>query len=461
MTKLNNILHNLSYLSIDLSLNLFAASNHRQESKIKYDPRYKNKLIYGNNAHYDSSYTDSSSEPELNQNCDSDRVTDITTQTTAIGYSNTRRLFTGRGNDTIIGLGNATVTENFQAIAFGESTSVDTFSTDRTARIAFTATVEATGISNTGRIATGRGNDTILGISDVQSTVSVLTESTAIDLSLATAKSESSILIDVLAIGVENGGKISLGQGKDFLLGIANTSTQSKAEATAIANAFGLDRSPEIFEELNNASAESNSMAEAVNLVSTIAIANRGNIFLNRGNDVIFGLANSQISSNTSSDSQAASSANQTALATANAGAFSIVESFTIGIINEGLIATGWGDDIFIGLAFNQSEANAEANAEAISETATTDSNTNTLAISDTLNVTAIGIDNSSGVIRMGSGKDLIIAFGNDIGIRGGNIQTGNDNDRIFAYGAFLLALKTRQFMRVEDTIISRLQSAA
>ena len=272
-------------------------------------------------------------------------------------------------------------------------------------------------------------------MSDVPSTVSAIAEATAIDLSSATANSQATVVIDVLAIGVENNGNIYAGQGTDLVAGLANTSSQIETQATALANALDLNLTPAIAEQLNNANSESNSISEAINLATVLGIANSGNIFLNQGNDTIFGLASSQSSSDATSDSQSASNSDRIALANANAEALAVVENFTIGISNGGKIATGQGDDVLAGLAFNQSQANAKTDATANAETDVTDANTNTSAIADTSNIKAIGIDNISGAIETGSGKDQIIAYGSDTGIVGGRINTGDNNDKILVYG--------------------------
>lgn|GEM_PF-3826194 len=443
MNTLNNIFDNLSRFEIDLSLDLSTATDNLRKDRAN-TANSQGKSIYGENIYHDYDYSDNSSELNLNSNRFSHTVTDIRTQTTAIGYNNTSRLFTGRGNDRIIGLGNATVTGSFRAIAESKSTSVDNASADSNARAVFTATVEATGVRNSSGINTARGNDTIIGVSDVQSNASVLAESTAIDLSLATAQSESSVAINVLAIGVDNGGNIALGQGKDLFVGIANTSTQSEAKATAIANAFDVNLSPAAIAELNNATAESDSLANATNSVSTLGIANAGKIFLNQGNDVIFGLANSQSSTKADSDSQATSSANQSAIATANAEAIAVTQDDTVGIVNAGLIATGFGNDILVGLAFNQPQAIAEANADANGTTTDTGANTDTRTVSDTSNAIAIGIDNTSGIIRTGIGNDRIIAYGSNVGITGGRIKAETGNDKILGYGGLIGVNATR-----------------
>jgi len=443
VNTLNNIFDNLSRFEIDLSLDLSTATDNLRKDRAN-TANSQGKSIYGENIYHDYDYSDNSSELNLNSNRFSHTVTDIRTQTTAIGYNNTSRLFTGRGNDRIIGLGNATVTGSFRAIAESKSTSVDNASADSNARAVFTATVEATGVRNSSGINTARGNDTIIGVSDVQSNASVLAESTAIDLSLATAQSESSVAINVLAIGVDNGGNIALGQGKDLFVGIANTSTQSEAKATAIANAFDVNLSPAAIAELNNATAESDSLANATNSVSTLGIANAGKIFLNQGNDVIFGLANSQSSTKADSDSQATSSANQSAIATANAEAIAVTQDDTVGIVNAGLIATGFGNDILVGLAFNQPQAIAEANADANGTTTDTGANTDTRTVSDTSNAIAIGIDNTSGIIRTGIGNDRIIAYGSNVGITGGRIKAETGNDKILGYGGLIGVNATR-----------------
>ena len=435
MSNLNNIFDNFSYLNLKFPFDFSEITNKLKEEN-NYIHHADNQLIYGENVDYDYGYSDNSSELNLNSNRVSNTVSEIETWTKTIGYTNNIRLFTGRGDDSIIGLGNATISSDLRAIAQSESTSTDGASADSTAKAIFQATVEATGVKNSKAILTARGDDKIIGLSDVPSTVSAIAEATAIDLSLAKANSQATVVIDVLAIGVENDGNIYAGRGKDLVVGAANTSSQIEVQATALADALNLDLTPEVAEQLNNANSESNSISEAINLATALGIANSGNIFLNQGNDTIFGLATSQSSSDATSDSQTASNSEKIALAGANAEALAAVENFTIGISNRGKIATGWGNDVLTGLAFNQSQANAKADAIANAETDVTDSNTNTNAIADTENIKAIGIDNSAGEIETGAGADRIIAYGSDTGIFGGRINTGNNNDEILAYGA-------------------------
>ena len=439
MNKLNNIFDDLSIQNLHFPLNLATVASQMQTAKTELSSHPENQLIYGENIHYDYQHSDNSSELEANSNRVAYTVIDIETSTQTIGHHNTQSLFTGRGNDTIIGLGNASVTGNFRAIAKGESNSIDNATADSTARAVFKATVAATGVKNSRGIATGAGRDTILGLSNVQSAVSTIAEATAADLSLAKANSESTVLVDVLAIGIDNQGAISMGQGQDLLVGIANTSTETTAEAVAIANAFDLNLSSEVIHALDSATAESDALTTADSLIATLGIANAGKVFLGYGNDVVLGVANSQTSSDANSDAQTASSANQIALATANASAKAVTVDDTVGIVNQGLIVTGAGDDRVIGLAFgDRPQAIAKATAEANGTTIDTGANTNTRSLSDTSGAIAIGIDNSGGIIRTGIGRDSVIGYGSNVGITGGRINTGLSNDKVLGYGGLV-----------------------
>ena len=441
------------YLNLQLPLDFSNAANKLREVNNDRSFHSGNKVIFGENIHYDDNYSDNSYKLELNSNRET--VTDIQTQTTTTGYINNQRLFTGIGHDSIIGLGNATVAiNNLQAIAQGESTSADAGSTESTAKAILKATAEATGVRNNRAILTGRGEDKIIGFSDVQSIASTFAEAGAADLSSAFANSESTVVVDVLATGVENVGKIFSGQGRDFVVGVANTSTETEAIAGAFSYALDSDSSS-IVEELDNATAESNSVATANNSVNTLGINNLGNIFLNQGNDVIFGLANSQSFNTSVGYSEAVSIAKQTATANANAEAIASTVDNTVGIVNQGLIATGVGHDSVIGIAFNdlqkekantddysisdlfnnQPGTNAEANANADSYATDTDANTFTSTDVDTSEVIAIGIDNSEGLINTGIGSDRVIGYGSNVGIKGGKIKTGRGNDRVIGYG--------------------------
>ena len=421
MNNLNNLFGSLSDKGIKFPLDFNSIADDLRKVKGTKE-----------NVYYDYDYSDNSSDVDLNSNSVSYTVTDIETRTTAIGRNNSRKVFTGRGNDVIIGLGTATVSADLQAIAFGQSNFMDTSAADGNARASFVATVEATGISNVGTILTAKGNDTIIGLGDIQSVASAVAQSSAADLTMATANSDATAIVDAIAIGIENAGTISAGGGKDVVAGIANTATETTAEAVAIANAFGANLGHKVAKQLDNAAADSTSAAVANSLVSTLGFANSGRVNLGWGNDVLFGLANSDSSSDAAGDAQTASRANKIAVATADASAIAITVDDTVGIVNQGLITTGAGHDSIIGLAFNnQPQAIAEANAEANGETTDTSADANTLSQSSTSGAIAIGIDNSGGTIRTGNGHDRLIAYGSDIGITGGSINMGQNNDRV------------------------------
>ncbi len=295
----------------------------------------------------------------------------------------------------------------------------------------------AIGISNTGKITTGKGHDAILGIANASALgVSIAisqAESAFADNSSVSAKSESVSVVNSLAIGIDNLGAIATGRGDDVIVGVASTWALSEAEATAFANNAAVDS--KTLNEIKTAISQSTSKATAISNTNALGIINSGAIFTGQGNDTIVGLANNRSSSNSLAISQAESMANDVATATADAASLAISQGSAVGIVNQGAIATGQGNDAIIGIAVNNSAVDANADADAVATANDSDVKINTNAIADNSGAITIGIDNSEGVIKMGEGDDLIIGYGL-VGIKGGKIQTGQGCDRIIGYGS-------------------------
>lgn len=255
--------------------------------------------------------------------------------------------------------------------------------------------------------------------------------------SSAIVNSESIAIADALAIGIDNLGAIATGNGNDTIIGLASTSADSQAEATAFASniaALSTECDSEVVNQIETAISRSTSATIANSKTSTFGIFNSGEIFTGQGDDIIFGLANTRSSSNSQAIAEAESIANDIAIATAKAESLAITESYTVAIVNTGAIATGRGNDIIIGIAVNNVAATADAKADAVGIADNSDAQTDTNSIADTSTVIAIGIDNS-GVIKTSQGDDQVIGQG-AIGIKGGNIETGKGNDRVIGYGS-------------------------
>ena len=353
----------------------------------------------------------------------------------AIGIKNTGKITTGKGNDTILGIANASAksvsTATFKAkLIFGNVADADAVSNSL-------AIAEAVAISNSGKIATGRGHDMMIGIANASALgVSIAISQAELvfdDNSLATAKSESVSVVNSLAIGIDNLGAIATGQGDDIIIGVASTWALSEAEATAFANNAAVDS--KTLNEIKTAISQSTSKAMANSNTNALGIINSGAIFTGQGNDLIFGLANNRSLSNSLAISQAESMANDVAIATADAKSLTISQGSTVGIVNQGTIVTGQGNDAIVGIAVNKSAVDANADADALATANDSDVQTNTNAIADNSGAIAIGIDNTKGVIKTEEGDDLIIGYG-AVGIKGGKIQTGRGRDRIIGYGS-------------------------
>lgn len=378
----------------------------------------------------------------------SEAITDA--EAIAIGIDNTETITTGRGRDTIIGMANASASGSSMADSRAELVLGKVSSGDAIGNSVATVNVVATaiGISNVCEISTGRGHDTIIGVANASASGSSMANSQAASVfgndSSATANSESIVVVDTLAIGIDNIHKITTGKGHDVIIGVASNSAISQTEATALANntaALATEYDSHAFNQFETAISKGTSTAIANSKTTTLGIFNSGKILMDRGNDVIIGLANNTSSSSSQAISEAESIANDVAIATADAESLAISEGAAVGIVNLGTIHTGMGNDTIIGIAINDATAtaaaDANANANAVGPGDDSDTQTNTNAIADNSETIAIGIDNASGLIVTAGGDDQVIGIG-AIGITGGNIRAGNGNDRIMGYGSFV-----------------------
>ncbi len=429
MNKLNSIFDHLSYSNIISSIDVYTLPLQVKKIEGSYSGCNEPKVVYAENIDYSNYNYDQDSSSNLTLNTLSAAVIDADTNAKNAQRNTINNLDTSAENGNTVRLINTTV--------FGKYSSE--FPPATTNNSALNIRADVIGISNNSEISTSRKSDrgdTIIGLARINSVGILEAEATAKDSILASANSESNVQIEVLAIGIDNFGRIATGKNDDFIAGIADTSTQGEAKATSIANAFNLNA--DLIAELpNSITAEANANAFTNNFVSTFGIFNSGEIFSHQGNDVIFGLANSQSSSNSTSFAEANANGGNLAFATANAEAIAITQDATVGIINTGIISTGRDNDVVIGLAFNQSSADAQADAAATANGSVTDTNavTNVNSVADAENVVAIGIDNSAGLIETGAGSDQVIAYGSTVGIFGGEIRTGRDDDQIIGYG--------------------------
>ncbi|MEM9507919.1 MAG: hypothetical protein AAGA16_09555 [Cyanobacteria bacterium P01_E01_bin.35] len=366
-------------------------------------------------------------------NTSSESTADADADASAVGIDIAGKITTKEGNDTIIGIGLA------EAKADADAESAAKLSSNSVATA--NAIANAIGIRNAGKIYAGEGNDTIIGIANVSAsstaTASSQAESDSGNNLAVTANSESVAFVETSAIGIENEGWIYIGKGHDIIVGVANNWTTSVAEAEALAkNAVVMDREhPVTIDQVETAIATSTAASTAINQTLTLGIVNSGLINTGNGHDVILGLANNSSSSESLADADAESTAQDFAAAIADASSLAGTESIAVGIANFGRIVTGKGDDTIIGIAVSNVNAVADADADAFADANEPDAQTNTDTIADTANGFAIGIDNTSGIIKTDIGDDQVIGYG-EIGIQGGKIFTGKHNDRVIAYGS-------------------------
>ena len=408
----------------------------------------ENDIIFGQGISLASSTATASAQSESIlyglsvNNVTSDAVADGFVE--AIGINNTGQINTERGDDVIIGIATASVSGTATASSRAKLESDHVFVADANSEslAEVDLVAEAVGITNSGQINTGRGNDIILGIASASASGIASADSQAqLDFSndsQAIANSESFVLLDTLAIGIDNTGTIETRSGDDVIVGLSSNSAMSEAEATAIAantTALAFDGDDQAMSEAETAISNSLSTAITDNRTTTLGLANVGEINTGYGHDVIIGLANNQSSSQSQTTSNAESTANDVAISTADANSLAIAQSNTVGIANFGRIFTSKGNDLILGIAIDQTTANADADADALATAEDSDAQTNTDAIADTLGGVTIGIDNTSGRISTAAGNDQIMGIG-AVGILGGRLHTNSGHDRLLGYGS-------------------------
>lgn len=359
----------------------------------------------------------------------------------AVGIENLNAISGDCGDDVIFGTANADAFS--EAIATSKAKSLGDYVSAITASSSSIAQsiAVATGIDNLGKITTGRGNDIIVGIANAnafsEATATSKAKSLEDDMAAAIANSESIAETVAAAAGINNAGKIATGKGNDLVVGIASTSTSSLVTATAkaIFESNGSDMVSDLAEISNMTMAESTSIGVANSQTTTLGINNSGKISTGRGADLVLGIANGESSSNSVTTSEAKVVSETLATVVAEAEAISLVQADAVGIANQGKIVTGRGNDTIVGIALNSPVASAEADAFASGMADEASSETTTTTIADTSAAQAIGIDNTSGSIFAGRGHDLVVGYGSTIGILGGEINTGKGDDRIIGYG--------------------------
>lgn len=399
-----------------------------------------NDIIFGKGT--GTAVSDATSETTSDSTPTADSRATAFSNATAVGLVNYANIYTGEGNDTILGV--AEVSGISTATAQTESALSNIYFTNvqDTSAAIVNVVVDAVGIRNTNNISTAQGNDTIVGVAKASASGTANATSQAelvvSNNSTVAANSRAEVVVETLAIGLENTGKIYTGEGRDLVIGVANASAMSEAEAAALAfntTILATGDSSQVINEIDKALTQGTSAASATSLTTTLGLVNTGKIYTEKGNDVIIGIANNKSSTNSAAISAAGSIARDVAFASADAQAEAIAEGSAVGIVNVGEINTGEANDIVIGIAIDSTAASARADAQAESFVSDSDAQTNTNALADSSNAITIGIDNTSGKILTAKGNDQVIGMG-EVGILGGKIYTGLGDDRLLGYGS-------------------------
>ncbi|MGL5835745.1 MAG: hypothetical protein ACRC1Z_21310 [Waterburya sp.] len=399
-----------------------------------------NEIIFGQGI--STAVSDAASETTSNSTPIADSRATAFANAMAEGIINYANIYTGAGNDTILGIAEVSGISTATAQTESALSNVYFINVQDTSAATVNVVVDAIGIRNTNNISTDQGNDTIVGVANASASGTAKATSQAelvvSNNSTVAANSRAEVVVETLSIGLENTGKIYTGEGRDLVIGVANASAMSEAEAVALAfntTIITTGDGSQIINEIDKALTQGTSAAFATSLTTTLGLVNTGQIYTGKGNDVIVGIANNKSSSQSVAASAAGSIARDVAFATANAQAEAIAEGSAVGIVNVGEINTGEADDIVIGIAIDSTAAEARADALAESFVTDSDAQTNTNTVADTSKAITIGIDNTSGKILTAKGNDQVIGMG-EIGILGGNIYTGLGDDRLLSYGS-------------------------
>ncbi|MEM8720673.1 MAG: hypothetical protein AAGE84_15480 [Cyanobacteria bacterium P01_G01_bin.39] len=395
-------------------------------------------LITDENADFISSLAFASAQSDATAiaekvNTDSESTADADADANTIGLDNAGKISTKEDEDILMGIALSRADAEADADSSARLNSNSVATAD--------AIADAIGISNSGKIYTGEDNDAVIGIANVFASSDADTNARAKSLAgndlEATATSASTAIVKTSAIGIENFDTIHTGLGSDMIVGVANNWATSVADAEAFARntaALATEYATSTLDQVETAIATSTAASTAISQSLTIGLANAGLIRTGRGHEVILGLAFNNSSSEALVDADAEATAKDFATAFAAGESQAVSESITIGIINSGRIATGRGGDTVIGIAVDDVTAFADADVDANAVGDVPDAQTTSNAVSDTEQGFSIGIDNTSGVIATDIGDDQVIGYG-ETGIKGGQILTGKNHDQVIAYG--------------------------
>lgn len=336
----------------------------------------------------------------------------------AMGIDNNSEMATGKDNNIIYGKGISSALS--VALASAEAEFISDCIVAASSQTTANAGVLALGINNVGKINTGQGNDIIFGVADASgnSTADSQAESILSNVTFTDATSSSVATVNVVveAVGINNGGKINTGKGDDIIVGFAN--------ASALGNATTNSQTQLLFSNGSTATANSQSVVIVDSLA--LGINNTGVINTGEGHDVIIGLGTNSAVSEAIAASFAYNAAIlatgcdpeaievlETAIAQSASLATAVSSTTTLGIVNSGQILTSCGDDVIIGLSNNQSSSNARTIS--VAESAANDTATAT-ADAQSLAIaqgSTVGIVNL-GQINTGKGNDFVIGIAID-----------------------------------------------
>jgi hypothetical protein len=348
---------------------------------------------------------------------------------------------TGKGADLLIGT--SSIYGDFGFGVLVEIAAEDLNSIIVSAEHAQKARVSTEAIKNRGIIRTNLGADVISGttIANLSTTVGTVSQALAIVNTLDTnviTEAFASIKFKATADGIDNyKGKLHTNWGSDTLDGDTTGSVAAVAtavaDASAIVEAIALAPMSEGLQAF--AAAMATSLAQAT--ITAKGINNKeGIITTGMGKDTISASATSSAGTfaDTLTSSLTSATPENQALATATANAWAEASDTAIGIDNSGgLILTGIGGDTI--------SANAQAKKKAIAIDNSggyilTGLGGDTISANAQANAQAIAIDNSGGHIESGNGPDTIMAKASGFdsyGIFGGIIRTGEKGDRVTA----------------------------
>ncbi|MBF2015546.1 MAG: hypothetical protein IGS23_10175 [Rivularia sp. T60_A2020_040] len=297
------------------------------------------------------------------------------------------------------------------------------------------ANINISGIDNKGSISTNKGRDIVRGTATAKIAAVAQTVSEAIAYadkldSAAIAETFANIDINAIANGIDNSGKINTGKGDDSVDVENEGSVAAVATATADAAAIvkGIAQAP-IDDSLTAfAAAIAESLANAT-IIATALNNSGGELLTAKGKDIITATATSDSATFAEASTSAFSAAtpeNQ-ALAIAVAEAVAKSQDKAIAIDNtKGIIETGKGVDII------QATANGADKAIAIENTNGT---IKTGKGADIIQADATGLESYGifgGTINTGDGADRIEAssFGGGV-----NINMGDGKDFVEGFG--------------------------